>query len=383
MSDGDGSSVEDDELDVEAMIRDQLSERTLKIEWYQNENGDYDGVFANVDSFIELSKGNNIVHVVYLDPNWDHPLIRRSDADWEEKLGRALGNLQSLKELRIENSDYRDDNDEDPPEWISIAWESVARVLRHVWQKITLNVRMWDRMRGSEEAEAFARAIRGHPTIQRFATDNSFHFDSFGILASALATLPALESIFLHHGELIEELQPELLEDLPAIVHPERITALLLSPSLRSVRFGNFYFPNPVCQAVALALRTGSPITCLILTLCGFPDGGFASIMHALQINSTLKTLQLLFDDGYDSGACGALTSVLLVNTTLMDLTVHIRVYSTPSIRRIDGTWLHPFFVVLQMNTSLKKLNVGYVSLSDELVCAALGEVFAKNSVLE
>jgi hypothetical protein len=35
------------------------------------------------------------------------------------------------------------------------------------------------------------------------------------------------------------------------------------------------------------------------------------------------------------------------------------------------------------MNTSLKKLNVGSVSLSDELVCAALGDVFAKNSVLE
>jgi hypothetical protein len=324
MSDGDGSSVEDDELDVEAMIRDQLSERTLKIEWYQNENGDYDGVFANVDSFIELSKGNNIVHVVYLDPNWDHPLIRRSDADWEEKLGRALGNLQSLKELRIENSDYRGDNDEDPPEWLSIAWESAARVLRHVWQKITLRVRLWDRTRGSEEAEAFARAIRGHPSIQRFETDNSFRFDSFGILASALATLPALESLGLHHAELFEELQPEHLEDLPAIVHPERITTLLLSPSLRSVRIPNFYFPNPVCQAVALALRTGSPITFLDLTYGIFPDGDPASIVYALQRNSTLKTLKLVFDTEYDASACGALPSVLLVNTTLTDLTVRV-----------------------------------------------------------
>jgi hypothetical protein len=171
MSDGDGegSSVEDDELDVlEEMIHDQLSEITLKIKWYQNENDGYDGVFANVDSFLELSKGNNIVQVVDLDPNWYNPLIRRSDVDWEEKLGRALGNLQSLKVLTIQNSYYTDDNDEEPPYWDSAAWEPVARVLRHVWQKITLNVLIWDRTRGSKEAEAFARAIRGHPTIQRF-----------------------------------------------------------------------------------------------------------------------------------------------------------------------------------------------------------------------
>jgi hypothetical protein len=31
--------------------------------------------------------------------------IRRTDAEWEEKLARALGNLQALKELRIEYTD--------------------------------------------------------------------------------------------------------------------------------------------------------------------------------------------------------------------------------------------------------------------------------------
>jgi hypothetical protein len=40
-------------------------------------------------------------------------------------------------------------------------------------------------------------------------------------------------------------------------------------------------------------------------------------------------------------------------------------------------------FAALRMNTSLKKLSVGYLSLSDEFVCGALREVFAKNSVLE
>jgi hypothetical protein len=82
--------------------------------------------------------------------------------------------------------------------------------------------------------------MRGHPTIQRFKADNCFHFESFGILASSLATLPALESIVLGHEELgNEQLQPELLEDLPAIVHPEHITTLLLSPSLRSINLMN------------------------------------------------------------------------------------------------------------------------------------------------
>jgi hypothetical protein len=355
------------------MIHHALCQTTLKLEW---DDEDDDGTLARANSFLELSKGNTIVQEVYLDPRWYQNRLRLLDSDWEEKLGKMLGNLQSLKELKIEDSVCRDAYDEEPPEW-----ESVARVLRHVWQKITVSVRIAP-TRGSEEA--FARAIRGHPTIQRFETDNSFHFDSFGILASALATLPSLESIRLHHAELDEELQPELLEDLPAIVHPECITTLLLSPSLRSVRFGNFYFPNPVCQVVALALRTGSPITCLALTYCDFHDGGAASIMYALQRNSTLKTLKLAFLNEYDESACGALTSVLLVNTTLMDLTVRVLTHTTPpTLRIVVGTWLHPFLVVLQMNTTLKKLNVGPVSLTDELVCAALRDVLVNNSVLE
>jgi hypothetical protein len=37
----------------------------------------------------------------------------------------------------------------------------------------------------------------------------------------------------------------------------------------------------------------------------------------------------------------------------------------------------------LSINTSLKKLDVNYLSFSDEVVCGALREVFAKNSVLE
>jgi hypothetical protein len=172
LSSSDDSSVSSDSDDsfveeaVEVLMRQALSERTLKIQWDEDE--DYEGIFAHVDTFLELSKGNNIVHKVNLDPYWYENRIRRSDAEWEEKLGRALGNLHSLKELSIESrNQYRRRQWEETPDW-----ETVGRVLRQVWQKITLSVQIRP-TRGSEEA--FARAIRGHPTIQRFETSNSFH----------------------------------------------------------------------------------------------------------------------------------------------------------------------------------------------------------------
>jgi hypothetical protein len=133
------------------------------------------GFFYHFDGFLELSKGNNIVQEVILDPFW----YESHDADWEEKLGRVLGNLQSLKELTIENTNkYRRRNCEEPP-----VWETVGRVLRHVCQKIALDVRCLP-TRGSEEA--FASAIRSHPSIKKFDTLESSHFDFFGIIASAL-----------------------------------------------------------------------------------------------------------------------------------------------------------------------------------------------------
>jgi hypothetical protein len=360
------SSVEDDKYE-EARKREErekvrmrlaLSENILMIGWAEYNNG----LFANVDSFLELSKESHMVEDLYLDPYWCHNRIRRSDADWEVKLGKAIGNLQSLKGVWIQYSHHTVTYAEEPPDW-----ESVARVLRQVCQKIALFVDIRP-TRGSEEA--FARAIRGHPTIQRFETSCSFHFDSFGIIASALATLPALESAVLYH-DAVEN------DDLPDMEHPEHITTLLLSPSLRSVEFKQFQITNSVSQAIALALRTGSPITRLTLTRCPSVDGSGGAIVSALQRNSTLKKLRLV-DNEFDESVYDALTSVLLVNTTLPDLTLH-----TPWNPRIRCTWLQPFFVALRMNTSLKKLDVSYVSMSDELACGALREVFAKNSVLE
>jgi hypothetical protein len=371
-------------------IRWGLGERILKIEWDERCRSD----FAHVDSFIELSEGNNVVEEVYLDPYWIENRIRRSDENWEEKLGLALGNLESLKVLRITyDNDMYEDNLLHPD------WEAVARVLEHIWQKITLHVSHIETTQTHRSNTAFARAIEGHPSIQRFETHDSFDFSTFGILLSALATLPALESTVLGHAE-------ELTGAPITLHHPEQLTTLLRSPSLRSVEFRIFVLTKPVCQAIALALRTpASPITCLELTKCLFPDGDddADSIVNALEGNSTLLTLRLVDnefdeddynvdddhdddddddhdddeDDDDDEGLCHAVTALLLVNATLTDLT--IRMLPSANFRRL----LPPFFMALKTNTSLKKLDLGNLTLSKQSLCEALCEFFANNLVLE
>jgi hypothetical protein len=62
-------------------------------------------------------------------------------------------------------------------------------------------------------------------------TVNCFQFASFGILVSALASLPALESTALGHDYVYVE-EDDDDDDLPAMEHPEHMTTLLLSPSL-------------------------------------------------------------------------------------------------------------------------------------------------------
>jgi hypothetical protein len=52
--------------DVEAIMRQELRKTILKI----GRADDLVGIVANIDSFLELSKGNNIVHEVHLDPVW-------------------------------------------------------------------------------------------------------------------------------------------------------------------------------------------------------------------------------------------------------------------------------------------------------------------------
>jgi hypothetical protein len=111
------------------------------------------------------------------------------------------------------------------------------------------------------------------------------------------------------------------------------------------------------------------------LQSCYFPDCG-RSILQALYRNSALETLFLCVDGELDESGCDALASLLLVNTTLTDLTVC-------ASHTFPLEWLQPFFVALRIITSLKKLHVDSFSLSVEPLCGALRDVFAKNTVLE
>jgi hypothetical protein len=368
MNSSDDSSVEYSVPDDEEMIRQSLQKTTLNIDWGE----DNDGIFASVDSFLELSKGNNIVQTVYLDQYWgDYSERGLPTMEAWEQLGKGIGNLQALKELKIrfsvldlvEVDVYHDE--EEPPDF-----EALARVLHHVRQKITLSVDMFPTRL---VAEGFARAIREHPTIQTFKTSEMVDDQAMGLLLPALATLPALESI---------DLQAEFVH---AFEHPEHLTTLLMSRSLRSVALRDFDLTIAAWQAVAHALKSGSPITRLSLNNCSFPNGGAGSIVHALHRNSTLETLILDFEttNGFDELFCDALASLLLVNTTLTDLTVHIPPLDMPPLDQFRRTWLHPFLVALRINTSLKKLHLNNFSMSDESVCGALGDVFVKNTVLE
>jgi hypothetical protein len=156
----------------------------------------------------------------------------QDDQVWD-KVGQAIGNLQALKRLHIWGG-----NGELP----TSDWEILGRILSQVRQKIKVDLNKilyW----GAEQSRLFALAIHGHPTITRFYGGEGFPYESLDVLYSALATLPALESIRLCGCD--EEITPY---PLPALAHPESLTELLRVPSLRSVCFYKFSFTDALCS---------------------------------------------------------------------------------------------------------------------------------------
>jgi hypothetical protein len=156
------------------------------------------------------------------------------------------------------------------------------------------------------------------------------------------------------------------------------------SPSLRSLAFSGIQFAFSVSRAMLAAFHEGLFITSLRFTNCtrgyGVREGEGVTIMHrmvqAWQRNLCMKTLSVVGNDMIGMAREG-ITTVLLVNKTLENLTM-----------RIEGTkeagrWLEPMFVALQINSSLKFLDVDTLHLTDELVCVALRDALAKNSILE
>jgi hypothetical protein len=88
---------------------------------------DCDRFFAEVDSFVALSQGNDYVRRVTLYP---YDLGSRNYELWD-KVGQGVGNLKSLDEFVI--CLYR--NNTEAPDW-----EILARILPHIQNKITLRI---------------------------------------------------------------------------------------------------------------------------------------------------------------------------------------------------------------------------------------------------
>jgi hypothetical protein len=111
MNHSDDSVVEDCVPDTVEEIRQSLRETTLKIDWGK----DNDGIFANVDSFVEITEGNEFVQRADLDLYWNDYSKRglQTMEDWD-KLGKGIGNLQALKELNICGTNDGDDEEEPP-----------------------------------------------------------------------------------------------------------------------------------------------------------------------------------------------------------------------------------------------------------------------------
>jgi hypothetical protein len=79
-----------------------------------------------------------------------------------------------------------------------------------------------------EEVQAVARAIHGHPTITSFDSGYNLPYEWMGSLYSALATLPALESISLSISG--QQARPQ---DESTLANYESLTELLRLPSMR------------------------------------------------------------------------------------------------------------------------------------------------------
>jgi hypothetical protein len=273
-----------------------------------------------------------------------------------DKLGQAIGNLQSLEKLSI----LRDACD-----FSASDFEVLRRILSHVRQKIEVDmteIRYWD----AERSRCFARAIHGHPTITSFEGGKDFPYESLDVLYSALATLPALKSI---------DLRLAAPDDESDVAHPESLTELLRVPSLRYVSFDHFNFTPALCQATANTLMEGTAITKLQFKSCSF-----SALECAVLIANGLKR----------NTSVSHFKGVSLRDQALFDV-LATALPSNSTLQRLELLWLQsaydynlsPFFLALGKNTGLKNLSLnGFISI-DESLCTAMIDGLGMSTTLE
>jgi hypothetical protein len=328
----------------------------------------------DADCFVSLSRGNESIKHVSLYP---YSLDDGNDGDagnykmWD-RVGQAIGNLQSLEWLKISRDygiwtstrDYYDEaNDIPTPDW-----KILALILSHVRQNVKINFVERGHPWAAGEAQAFTQAIRGHPTITSFDSisngESGFPYESLDALYSTLATLPALEYVLL--------IQPEQrLPDESALGNPESLTELLRVPTLRSFHFHRFCFTHALCQATANALMKGTAITKLVFFECSFPAEESATIMASgLSRNTSVASIEIMLP--LDQTLHNALTAAIPSNSTLRDISMCLLNEHSPLL------------LALGKNTGVKALAVSVVGEArDASLCIAMADGLGINETLE
>jgi hypothetical protein len=328
-------------------------------------------IFNHIDCFVSQSRRNKGVEEIYFctDESFDG---HGDDYAWE-KVGRAVAKLKSLKSLYISTRDimYADhDDDEGLP---SPDWEILARILSHVRQNVSVRLDEECDLWAVGEAQALARAIHGHPTITSFDSCIYLSYESMDSLFSALATLPALESIVLSNSG-----PHARLKDESPMAHHESLTELLRILSLRSVCFDGFDFTPALCQAAATAFMKGTAVTKLELYNCCFPAEENTAIMtKLLTINTSVISLTVQVDNS--RALFDALALSLPSNSTLRNL-------EFSCLRDNDDLdCLLPVFSALGQNAGHKSLILYLDEFDsiDESWCTAIQNGLATNATLE
>jgi hypothetical protein len=287
-----------------------------------------------IDYFVSQCRSNERIDRVKLCP-FPYAFGCQDDDVWD-KIGLAVGNLQGLEQLHIDTNVYLDDDGDYDDEPAVPEWEIVACILSHVRQKITLTVYPplatgWR----AEDFRSFARTIHGHPTITCFEERDMYPYRSLDVFYSALATLPALESISLsNRGRKL------LRDDESNMAHQESLTRLLRVPSLRSVCFRNFNFTSALCQATADAIMESAVVTKLKFVKCQFADGECSTILaNAFNKNTSVSHIDVV--SSFDEALCNALTISLPSNSTLrrLDLGVNDGGPEVPTCRQSFWLW--------------------------------------------
>jgi hypothetical protein len=340
----------------DTMVSHLLVSRNLHLD-----NRNISLISDHVDHFVNQCGGSETVEDVLFYP---YSLVGKDNEFWD-KVGQAIGNLQSLEGLQIRFS--RSEN-EDVPSGIP-DWEIMASILRHVRQKVRVYFEDDEYMWTTEEVEALTRAIRGHPTITSFEDYDSFPNVSLDTLYSALVTLPALESISLHYSELPEDAQQP--EDECTLANHENLAELLRLPSLRSICFDRFYFTPTLCQAIANAFMEGTAITNLEFSLCSSSAEECVAII-ANGLSRKTSVTSIIADCRFHVELFDALVAILPSNSTLRDLSFFC-----------SENDVSPALLALGKNTGLKEFSLDGFGLINETLCTAMQNGLGTNATLE